>query len=528
MQGEQLLQDPDFAQTLAKSPFKAKDLPGLSSAISDTFQKLTPDEKQSLREGADKLEAMPEPQLTAFLRLLAYVEKNKDQYPKLIEQLVKSGAFDQSELPPTYDQRLFAVVKALVAQALLKKRAPSQSRNFAGGGLATLKKSADEVRSAGRNEDTMLAHINPFEATMLKRMGGKGSTNPETGLPEFGLFSGTFGSILKMGATILATAAVGYFTGPAAAGAIVSGVSSLLSGAKPADALKSALIGGVVSGAVAGFTGPGSFSDNALAGGSLFGDKPYETFLSRGLAGTSVGNSMFPDNPQTAGPEPGASSSPTSQTYGKNSFTADNAPRPLARPTGLESTISPKPVVSGFEKMTGLSDTYKWPLIIGGGAALIAASDAEKSKDVVKPSLLASQTTSPSGVSIPSLDPANFQPRPATTTPSVFPGGKYIESPTFPQGGNVPPSQQQQAVRPTLYDYSKIAYPNLRDSGIMNARVGGPIDGPGTGTSDSIPARLSDGEFVMTAKAVRGAGGGDRAKGAKKMYGIMHKFERMA
>jgi hypothetical protein len=30
----------------------------------------------------------------------------------------------------------------------------------------------------------------------------------------------------------------------------------------------------------------------------------------------------------------------------------------------------------------------------------------------------------------------------------------------------------------------------------------GAIDGAGTGTSDSIPARLSDGEFVFTAKAV--------------------------
>ena len=527
MQGEQLLQDPDFAQTLAKSPFKAKDLPGLSSAISDTFQKLTPDEKQSLKEGADKLEAMPEPQLTAFLRLLAYVEKNKDQYPKLIEQLVKSGAFDQGELPPTYDQRLFAVVKALVAQALLKKRAPSQSRNFAGGGLATLKKSANEVRSAGRGEDTMLAHINPFEATMLKRMGGKGSTNPETGLPEFGLFSGTFGSILKMGATILATAAVGYFTGPAAAGAIVSGVSSLLSGAKPADALKSALIGGVVSGAVAGFTGPGSFSDNALAGGSLFGDKPYETFLSKGLAGTSVGESMFPNNPANGTPSDAPLPPKDMRTDPDTTFAKQQTAEAFAKANPVSPTTAGV-AQSGFTKMTGLSDTYKWPLIIGGGAALIAASDAEKSKDVIKPSLLASQTTSPSGVSIPSLDPANFQPRPAATTPSVFPGGKYIESPTFPQGGNVPPSQQQQAVRPTLYDYSKIAYPNLQDSGIMNARVGGPIDGPGTGTSDSIPAKLSDGEFVMTAKAVRGAGGGDRAKGAKKMYGIMHKFERMA
>ena len=34
----------------------------------------------------------------------------------------------------------------------------------------------------------------------------------------------------------------------------------------------------------------------------------------------------------------------------------------------------------------------------------------------------------------------------------------------------------------------------------------GPVDGPGTGVSDSIPARLSDGEFVFTAKAVEEIG----------------------
>jgi hypothetical protein len=60
------------------------------------------------------------------------------------------------------------------------------------------------------------------------------------------------------------------------------------------------------------------------------------------------------------------------------------------------------------------------------------------------------------------------------------------------------------------------------------AKAGGHISGPGTGTSDSIPARLSDGEFVMTAQAVRGAGNGDRMKGARKMYELMNKFERMA
>ena len=34
----------------------------------------------------------------------------------------------------------------------------------------------------------------------------------------------------------------------------------------------------------------------------------------------------------------------------------------------------------------------------------------------------------------------------------------------------------------------------------------GPVEGPGTGVSDSIPARLSDGEFVFTAKATEQIG----------------------
>jgi hypothetical protein len=64
--------------------------------------------------------------------------------------------------------------------------------------------------------------------------------------------------------------------------------------------------------------------------------------------------------------------------------------------------------------------------------------------------------------------------------------------------------------------------------GVMDLQDGGESKGPGTGTSDSIPAMLSDGEFVMTAKAVRGAGGGDRREGARKMYEAMDRLEAKA
>jgi len=41
------------------------------------------------------------------------------------------------------------------------------------------------LRSKGRGKDTVLAHINPREAALLKRHGGSGDINPDTGLPQF-------------------------------------------------------------------------------------------------------------------------------------------------------------------------------------------------------------------------------------------------------------------------------------------------------------------------------------------------------
>jgi len=71
----------------------------------------------------------------------------------------------------------------------------------------------------------------------------------------------------------------------------------------------------------------------------------------------------------------------------------------------------------------------------------------------------------------------------------------------------------------------------LRDSkaggGIsdLDMRLGGASNGPGTGTSDDIPAMLSDGEFVVTAKAVENLGGGDRMLGAQRMYNMMNQLD---
>jgi len=55
-------------------------------------------------------------------------------------------------------------------------------QGFALGGIAD---AARIMANQGRNGDTMLAHITPGEAQLLRSRGGAGSINPVTGLPEF-------------------------------------------------------------------------------------------------------------------------------------------------------------------------------------------------------------------------------------------------------------------------------------------------------------------------------------------------------
>jgi hypothetical protein len=59
----------------------------------------------------------------------------------------------------------------------------------------------------------------------------------------------------------------------------------------------------------------------------------------------------------------------------------------------------------------------------------------------------------------------------------------------------------------------------------MDLRKGGFVPIGAKEKADDVPARLSKNEFVMTADAVRAAGGGSVNKGAKRMYDLMNKLE---
>lgn len=70
--------------------------------------------------------------------------------------------------------------------------------------------------------------------------------------------------------------------------------------------------------------------------------------------------------------------------------------------------------------------------------------------------------------------------------------------------------------------------------GTIKAAAGRYLQGPGDGTSDSIPAtignaqpaRLADGEFVIDARTVSEIGNGSSNAGARKLYAMMERVHR--
>ena len=108
-----------------------------------------------------------------------------------------------------------------------------------------------------------------------------------------------------------------------------------------------------------------------------------------------------------------------------------------------------------------------------------------------------------------------------------------IEGNIVPYMSSDPTSKQwyqdpnAQFLSPPPDDYNTGGRVKMVGGGIgdLDMTGGGASFGPGTGTSDDIPAMLSDGEFVVTANAVQNLGGGDRMLGARRMYQMMNQLD---
>ena len=116
-------------------------------------------------------------------------------------------------------------------------------------------------------------------------------------------------------------------------------------------------------------------------------------------------------------------------------------------------------------------------------------------------------------------NPTEFGLLPANTLPQLS-GGQPREVMTAAQGGEVQyPNKGLESLAKVAPDVVKrmgynmggyvmpMAYAEGGNVAVEDfERMNGQINGEGTETSDDVPAMLSDGEFVMTGQAVRGAG----------------------
>jgi hypothetical protein len=565
---------------------------------------------------------------------------------------------DEELLPEAFDAQLFGALQV----ALDQLRAPgtmAPPQNFAKGGVASLRPMAQAMADAGRNGDTMVAHISPIEAQILRRIGGSGTTNPTTGMPEFFLkklfkkigktikkFANTTIGKIVIGTALFAIAgpaAMGIF-GTTAAPALIASIqgfvagagTSLIAGRNFKDSLKAGAIGAVTAGAVTGVTqGASAFKPTTPTPAPL----EISTAVVDNTAGSVDLSAAAAKTVDTAAIDQASQLAMLTEPSAAQSFAAGPQGPALsssAIPANVPSNIGMSPEGFSFTpppvdtsalqraaapgiKFTPQGPTYTPRVVdtsaISQGVASLPPTPAQQLGSAVgvdsarlgtaasgagsQAAITGSQTAAPGffesikgavtpndgigfkqglkdaflpgkGPSLKEIMDANpnytlAQAQAVQKDLAVNLGRQYLplaaagmgiaglsgafstEQPQLPPGYEDfmnAPGQRLLEQYPERYGLSfggvntmsqTAPYQMYRPYGAATGgstsdfpRKNGHINGPGTGTSDDIPAMLSDGEFVFTAKAVRNLGNGSRRKGAKKMYALMKKLEGRA
>lgn len=224
--------------------------------------------------------------LDKAIQMLEHVLQHPETYQEVRQAAIADGLIDERMIPRQYNQSF--VVSMLIVLYRLQDRA---AMHMAKGGLA---QAARRVAAAGRGGDTELAHVNPREAEMLRRMGGSGTINPHTGLREYkGGFLGSVLSVVVPVVTSLVAPGIGSIIGGALESAGIGATTAgVLGSAATGAGLSAALGGNPLTGAVLGGIKGGM--------GDLIGKTTNETLglglgstgealLGSGLAGAAAG-----------------------------------------------------------------------------------------------------------------------------------------------------------------------------------------------------------------------------------------------
>ncbi len=563
---------------------------------------------------------LPPEALDVLNQMIDEVLASPERYPEIREKYLAQD-IPEEMLPPTFDPEFFGALNLAVDEIRATGGAELPPQGFADGGLATLKPMAAAMAQQGRYGDTMLAHISPREARMLRQMGGSGTINPNTGLPEFflkKLFKGIKKGLSKIARAakkfvrskvgrIVTTLALAFVLGPAAATALgvsstvgvaaVSGFigsagSTALAGGDLKESLKAGAIGGLTAGAGAGIIG----GAEAFQAGSYTGPTTVSGQIEKATDFLTGGGQ------EAALPDPTQTAAETVTEAQAQSFAAPDAAAPITR-TPLAGVDAPPVPTSAIDQATQLAmqtdpgamgvgslpassvttGTTGVPIVEsvgvpGSNVAQLGVNNLQPSQNLLQRGLDKILPGRIDAAAVPRAEQAFTETLARTGSkelaekayqaamPGMFQkyaplaatglgvmaatGGFKQEEPQIPEGFEGimgTPGMDLLRQYPDIYGLrfggvqpmTTSPYQTYAPRPVAAAKGGsmdrskfprktGPINGPGTETSDDIPAMLSDGEFVFTARAVRGMGDGSRRKGAKRMYAMMKKLENRA
>lgn len=299
--------------TLPQSPENApQSFEQVLTSSKNELRKLYPEQAPAYEQGMEQIIAqlnLPLEELTILKQILEYLLQNEQQYPQLRQRLINEAGVRPEDIPEEFDRGYLMTMLVVVQEAIDRNQgfamgsSMPEPQGFRRGGLAA---AAEALRKKGRGGDTILAHINPQEAKLLKAMGGSGTINPATGIMEFkgggggflggvgkaigGAFSAVGNAVKSVVASpvgkIVATVALTAALGPGAFGvaglglntavaAALAGTSvSLAGGSNLSTALKTGAISGAMAWAAPSISnmlpGAGGYL-NAAATGAIMG-----------------------------------------------------------------------------------------------------------------------------------------------------------------------------------------------------------------------------------------------------------------
>ena len=411
------------------------------------------------------------------------------------------------------------------------------------------------------------------------------SLNPVTGQPEFflkKLFRGLKKAVkkaFKVVAPIVVQAVLTPILGPIGASAATGFLQGKASGLSTKDALKGAGIAALTTGVVKGVQGHmqgqgfGAGVKSGFTGRTTFGDvataRPSE--LAKLMGVEDMGATMGGGTGYFQAGTPAASIA-DAITGGPES-----APSLMDPASGQEFTTKPSSTVSSADSVSSpVIDADAGSNLSRMKETMVMSDPAKQPTTLFKQSNVATDTLDKlqAGTQSASSDPSTISERFMEIfkdNPNVEGGalreavgdvasfalpakeGNLFNRYAVPVGlalaadaamtpdveeGGVPADFDTRlgidvfSSDPMRYGYGYNTYGGFRPAGMADGGSfpprDGAIAGPGTETSDDIPAMLSDGEFVMTARAVRGAGNGSRKQGMRRMYDMMRNFESAA